>query len=144
MVGFVNQSCSSKTRFRGDTVYSQVVALWWLRSPMKVWQTGLHWNMAGFCSNMTPGLFRLFHRGVGPACRHGCSEDKTLTWNRRRQSCQQLEEINTSQVSLMIPSARPTIPPAAKDILTWKWFRFKTRFWKVGTDGRTDGRHVEK
>ena len=37
----------------------------------------------------------------------------------------------------MIPSARPTVPPVAITIFTWKLFCF-ARFWKVRTNGRMD------
>ena len=40
-------------------------------------------------------------------------------------------------VPSMIHSARPTVLPVAITILAWKLFCF-ARFWKVGTDGRTD------
>ena len=38
--------------------------------------------------------------------------------------------------SLMIPSARPTVPPVAITDLTWNLLSF-VRFWKMGTDVRT-------
>ena len=48
---------------------------------------------------------------------------------------------NTRQVSSMIHSANPH--SRLVGIIVFTSFSF-TRFWKVGTDGRTDGRHVRK
>ena len=44
----------------------------------------------------------------------------------------------TRQVSSMIHSARPTVSPVANIVCAWNF----VLFWKVGTDERTNGRHV--
>ena len=51
--------------------------------------------------------------------------------------------ITTRQVSSMIHSARPTVSPVANIVFAWNLFCF-AKFWKVGTDERTDGQHVRK
>ena len=47
----------------------------------------------------------------------------------------------TRQVSSMIHSARPAVSPVAN--IAFALFCF-ARFWKVGMDGHSDGRHVQK
>ena len=56
----------------------------------------------------------------------------TLKLEEKRKS-------NKTLVPSMIHSARPTFKPVAITILAWTLFCF-ARYWKVGTDGRTDER----
>ena len=49
--------------------------------------------------------------------------------------------IRTRQVSSMSHSSRPTDSPVANIVFTLFCF---ARFWKVGTDGRKNGQHVQK
>ena len=50
-----------------------------------------------------------------------------------------LRKKKSRQVSSMIHSARPTVSPVVDIVFTWNLFCL-ARFWKVGTNIRTDGR----